>query len=212
MKPTSLSKTQQLLNAFDDPEYRFLLLEPILSYGIALGLILFSIAFFVNQSRLQIGGLITLGLSALAFVPYMSARRLALPRIEQIYRFESSTRGKMFYENTIAWSASTWMYTTLVILGVATIIVGSRRNQLGIGLSVATTIVAILSIQNSVWLHYQDSLAYHPNLKAHQAPITETASQYPSHTRPRETTVSSPTSTTPSRVKQRQTRQVRPIQ
>lgn len=169
-------KANFLIDAAKDPEYRFLLIEPILSYGIAFGLLLFVVAFFIKHGKLQTTGLAILSATALCFIPYMSARRSALPRIEQIYRLDGSERGKLFLENTILWSASTWMYTALVILAVATFIVGSRRNQLGYGLSVAITLVGLLAIQNSLWMHYQDASAVHPNLRSHHAPIQTTRS------------------------------------
>ena len=167
----SIWKINRLIEAAKDPEYRFLLIEPVLSYGIAFGLLLFVVAFIVKHSKLQAAGLSLTAASALCFMPYMGARRAALPRIEQIYRLDTSARGKLFMENTILWSASTWLYTALVILAVATFIVGSRRNQLGYGLSIGTALLGFLAIQNSLWLHYQDASAVHPNLRAHRAPI-----------------------------------------
>ena len=169
-------KLNYLIDAAKDPEYRFLLIEPILSYGIAFGILLFAVAFFIKHGRLQVTGLVITAVSAFCFMPYMSARRSALPRIEQIYRLDGSERGKLFMENTILWSASTWLYTAVVIIAVATFVVGSRRNQLGYGLSVAVTILGLLAIQNSLWLHYQDASAVHPNLRSHQAPIHTTTS------------------------------------
>ena len=167
---TTILKTEKLLEAAKDPEYRFLLLEPILSYGIAVGIIIFAVGFFMKLGKIQVAGLLTTGLSALAFMPYIAARKEALPRIEQIYRFNLAGRGKIFTENTILWSSTTWMYTGLVIVAVATLIVGSRRNQLGLGLSAATVLIGLMAIQNSLWMHYQDATAFHPNLKAHRAP------------------------------------------
>lgn len=210
----SMLKSQKLFEAAQDPEYRFLLIEPILSYGIAIGIILFVVSFFLNHSKLQLISLIITGASAFAFMPYMAARRAAMPRIEQIYRFDASLRGKLFTDNTILWSASTWMYTALVILGIATIVVGCRRNQLGYGLSFATVLVGLLAVQNSLWLHYQDASAYHPNLRAHRAPIQTTVSNNASTTSKRIPAPHYPVEknvTAPNTPKQRHLRNVRPI-
>ena len=173
MKET-IFKTSRLIEAIKDPEYRFLLLEPILFYGIALGLILFVIAFFIKNGKIQTAGLIVTGASAFAYLPYMAARRMALPRIEQIYRFAQNSRSRIFSENTALWNSSMWLYVTVICLAVATIMVGSRRNQLGYSLSIATVVLGLFAIQNSLWLHYQDASSVHPNLKAHRAPIEAT--------------------------------------
>jgi hypothetical protein len=196
---SSMLKTTTLIDATRDPEYRFLLLEPILSYGIAFGIILFIVGFIWKIGKVQIAGLLTTALSAMAFMPYMSARRESLPRIEQIFRFNVSGRGKIFTENTVLWSASTWMYAGVVILATATVVVGARRNQLGYGLSAATVILGLMAIQNSLWMHYQDASAVHPNLKAHRAPIeavtnihTKSSNRLPEQNPPRESIYSAP--------------------
>jgi hypothetical protein len=133
-------------------------------------------------------------------MPYMAARRESLPRIEQIYRFNASGRGKIFSENTVTWSTSTWLYAAVVIIATATVIVGPRRNQLGYGLTVATLFLGLMAIQNSLWMHYQDASAVHPNLKAHRAPIEEvtrnssrSSSRLPEENRPRQSYYSAPT-------------------
>lgn len=167
----AISRTRQLLEAAGDPEYRFLLIEPFLSYGIAFGILLFAISFFLKHAKLQAAGLCVASVSALILMPYLSARQAALPRIDQIFRLEHNSRGKIFMENTEAWSASTWLYITVVIFAVATMIVGSRRNQLGYVLSFVTVLAGLIAIQNSLWLHYLDATAVHPNLQAHRAPI-----------------------------------------
>ena len=174
---TSILRIEQLVEAAKDPEYRFLLLEPILSYGIAFGLIVFAAGFFVKHWKLQVFGLIFLGATALVFVPYMSARNEALPRIEQVFRYTSANRAKLFHDNTVQWISSHWLYTAVVVLAAATLVVGARRNQLGYGLSIATVLAGLFAVQNSLWLHYQDAAAVHPNLNTHHAPIEELANR-----------------------------------
>lgn len=198
---TAFLKTEKLIEAAQDPEYRFLLIEPILSYGIAVGLILFLTGFFSKVGKLQIAGLLTTALSALCFMPYMAARREALPRIEQIYRLNLSGRGKIFSDNTILWASSTWLYSGLAIVVIATAVVGSRRNQLGYALSAGAVLLGLTAIQNSLWMHYQDATAFHPNLKSHRAPIEEvskspgrTSSRLPEFHPPGESSYSTPES------------------
>jgi hypothetical protein len=206
-------QTEQLFEAARDPEYRFLLIEPILSYGIGFGVVLFVVGFFLKHEKLQITGLVAAGLAALCFVPYMTARRETLPRIEQIYKLNSSDRGRLFAENTASWSSSTWIYTTMIIVVTATLIVGARRNQLGLGLSLVTLLIGLVAIQNSLWMHYLDASAAYPNLKSHRAPIEEITrrSQKSSHRFPEQNLPSEESYAAPVNSPSEKNRQIRPL-
>lgn len=167
----SISQTQMLIDAFGDAEYRFLLLEPLLHYGIVVGLVLFGWGFFTKQGKLQSWGLAVTGVSALVFHPYIGARMDALPRIEQVFKFVEEGRGQAFRNNSELWLAASWKYYALAFFSLATLLIGSRRNQLGYSLSALTVFLGLFSVQNSLWLHYQDASVVHPNLKSHEAPF-----------------------------------------
>ncbi len=176
---SSGSKTERLIEAFLDPEYRFLFLEPVLFWGILAGWNVFVAGFVRKHPGLQTTGLLLIALSALCFVPYLSARNASQPRIEQIYRFTQTTRGTLFAENTAAWESSRWVYLTLALLAAATVIIGARRNQLGYVLSAAVILTGLGAAHHSLWRHYRDAVAAHPNLRTHQAPVEVTVSPDP---------------------------------
>ncbi len=206
-------QTEQLFEAAQDAGYRFLLIEPILSYGIGFGVLLFVIGFFLKHEKLQIAGLVAAGLAALSFVPYMTARQEALTIIDQIYKLSPSDRGRLFKENTELWSNSTWIYTTMIIVVTATLIAGARRNQLGLGLSAVTLLIGMVAIQNSLWMNYLDASAAYPNLKSHRAPIeeitrrsTKSSNRYPELNSPQEESYAAPV-----HPKNDKLRQIRPI-
>ena len=164
---------EQLLTAYSDPEYRFLLLEPMIFYGILIGVAMLIFGYFIKAPKLQIAALIVVGVSALTHVPYKDARLSAQPRMEQVYKISSPARMKGFNSNTQAWIASSWKFRLLVLAATVTIMIGINRNRIGYGLGIATAVLGLFAAKNAMWLHYQDAVAYHPNLKKHEAPIDQ---------------------------------------
>ncbi|MEM9016873.1 MAG: hypothetical protein AAGC68_07650 [Verrucomicrobiota bacterium] len=162
---------EKLLRAIADPEYRYLLIEPLILYGILIGVGMLTAGFFLKAPKLQFVALVVIGLSAFAHVPYKEARLAAKPRMEQVYKISAPARVSGFNENTKAWLAETWRFRLLVLAAVITLMIGIDRNRLGFGLGVATALLGLLVAKNTMWLHYQDALAYHPNLTKHEAPI-----------------------------------------
>lgn len=162
---------EKLISAFGDAEYRYLLLEPLIFYGILIGVIMLGIGFFMKAPKLQFAALITVGIAAFAHVPYQEARTSAAPRMEQVYKISSPARMKGFNENTKAWGEKIWQFRLLVLLAAATIMIGINRNRFGFGLGVATCLLGLVVAKNAMWLHYQDAIAYHPNLKKHETPL-----------------------------------------
>lgn len=166
---------EQLLSAFGDPEYRYLLLEPLIFYGVLIGVLMLGFGFFLKAPKLQLAALIVVGVSALAHIPYKDARLAAQPRMEKVYRIEAPARVKGFRENTEEWVAASWMFRLLVLAAALTVMIGVNRNRIGFGLGIVTAVLGLLVAKNAMWLHYQDALAYHPNLKKHEAPIDRRA-------------------------------------
>lgn len=162
---------EKLITAFGDAEYRYLLIEPLIFYGILIGVVMLITGFFMKAPKLQLIALIVVGISAFAHVPYKEARLAAAPRMEQVYKISSPARMKGFNENTKAWLETIWQFRMLVLLATVTLMVGINRNRFGYGLGIATAVLGLIVAKNAVWLHYQDSIAYHPNLKTHEAPI-----------------------------------------
>ena len=162
---------EKLLTAFADPEYRYLVLEPLISYGLLAGVAMLVAGFFTKAPRLQVAALVVVGIAALTYFPYKEARLAAKPRLEQVYKISSPARVTDFAKNTNEWIATSWQFRLLVLAAFATLMIGIHRNRIGFGLSIATILLGLLSTKNAMWLNYQDALAYHPNLKQHEIPI-----------------------------------------
>jgi hypothetical protein len=157
--------------ALRDPEYLFLVLEPLQIWGIAFGLVGLVITWFLKNEKLQVASLIVVVVSALSVLPYLQARKTAQVRIEKVYSASYAARAQEFSKNTAARLESRWIYLALAGIAGAAILVGPRRNRLGMGLALGCAAFALHGISHGLWMHYQDSLAYHPNLKQNEAPV-----------------------------------------
>ncbi len=162
---------EKLINAIGDPEYRYLLLEPLILYGIISGVILMIVSLAMKAHKLQIAALVTLGVAAIAHSPYLEARQAAQPRIEQVYKISSPARVKGFKENSQSWVEKAWQFKLLVLIAVLTFLIGVNRNKFGFWLAVSSVVLGLIAAKNTLWLNYQDAIAYHPNLQTHEAPV-----------------------------------------
>lgn len=162
---------EKLLSAFSDPEYRYLALEPLITYGLLTGVILIVAGYFSKAPRLEVAALAVIGVAALTYFPYKDARAAAQPRMEQVYKIDAKPRVEGFAKNSLEWQAASWQFKLLVVCAFATLMIGVHRNKIGLGLTAVTVLLALFTTKSAMWLNYQDALAYHPNLKQHDAPI-----------------------------------------
>jgi hypothetical protein len=133
--------------------------------------ILLLAGFFAKAPRLQVAAVVVVAAAATLYFPYKEARLAAKPRLEQVYKLDAPARVSEFAKNTAEWTAASWRFKLLILCAFATFMVGIQRNRIGFGLAIATIALGLLAAKNAMWLNYQDALAYHPNLKRHEAPI-----------------------------------------
>jgi hypothetical protein len=169
--------------ALGDPEYLFLVLEPLQVWGVAFGLVGLAITWFLKNEKLQIAALAVLVVSALSVLPYLQARKTAQIRIEKVFSIDYTSRAKGFSGNTADRIEHRWIFLALAGVATGAILVGPRRNRLGTGLTIACAVFSIQAINYGMWAHYQDCLAYHPNLKQNDAPVKNKIRAEPAATR-----------------------------
>lgn len=191
-----LIQIEKLLNALADPEFRYLALEPVISYGLLVGVALLAVGFLPSASRLRLTALVVIGVAALTYTPYKEARVAAQPRMEKVYRHSAASRVEDFAANTKAWSAASWQFRFLVLAAFGAVLVGAHRgSRMGFVLSILTFFLGLFAMKSSMWLNYQDALAYHPNLKQHEAPVDRRSADRippPSRSSKRERTPAAP--------------------
>ncbi|MCB1062596.1 MAG: hypothetical protein KDN20_06720 [Verrucomicrobiae bacterium] len=168
-----IDQLERITEALKDPEYLFLVLEPLQIWGVAFGLLGLVITYFLKNEKLQVASLIVITVSALSVLPYLQARKTAQTRIEKVFSVSAPSRAKGFHANTADRLDHRWLYLALAGVAGAAILVGPRRNQLGFGLAIGSVAFSLYAINYGLWMHYQDSLAYHPNLKQNEAPVKE---------------------------------------
>ncbi len=200
---------ERITEALKDPEYFFLVLEPLQVWGVAFGLLGLVITYFLKSEKLQVASLIVITVSALSVVPYLQARKTAQTRIEKVFNVSAPSRSKGFQANTADRLDHRWVYLALAGVAGAAILVGPRRNRLGMGLAVGSVAFSLYAINYGLWMHYQDSLAYHPNLKQNEAPVKEKIRAAPVDTSP--VTTSTAAGGSPSPPAAATTREIRPL-
>lgn len=161
------TQLEKLLAALADPEYQFLVLEPLIFWLVAAGVVIFGYAYFAKKERLLIVSLSLVLAGALVFLPYLGARKASSQRIEQVYRANDLSRSKSFVENTRQREEQRWLYLLLAGVAAGAILVGPTRNRLGLTLGIASVALGLYTMERSLWMNYQDALAFHPNLKSH---------------------------------------------
>lgn len=166
-------KIEKLSDAFADPEYMHLLLEPVFIYGVGFGVLIYVLSLFFKDPRLQVVALVVIAASALVIVPYQNKREAASERIAKVYKIDQPTRAAGFTANTKAWGENRWIFLGLAGLAVSAIFIGPRRNRLGFVLSIGSVAVGAWVVVLSTWMHYQDAIVDHPNLKTNRSPVRE---------------------------------------
>lgn len=166
----SFSKLQE---PFHDSEYLYLLLEPAFTYGIGLGMIALVIAYLFKHTPFQILALALIALSSLTIFPYLSMREKAQDRIEQVYHIEAPSRAEDFKENTTNRKNKLWLYLTVAITASLAAIIRPRRNHLGLLFAVLCIGFGTLTVQFSLWMHYQEALFSQPHLKKNDSPVQQ---------------------------------------
>jgi hypothetical protein len=166
-------KIERLSGAFGDPEYLHLLLEPVFIYGLGFAALLYLLSVFLKDSRLQIVSLVAIAACSIVILPYLKNRDAAGDRIAKIYQIDEPARAAGFASNTKAWADNRWIYLGLAALAATAVFVGPKRNRLGFFLSVSSAVTASFVVILSTWMHYQEAIVYHPNLKTNRSPVRE---------------------------------------
>ncbi|MCF6313358.1 MAG: hypothetical protein L3J39_12995 [Verrucomicrobiales bacterium] len=166
-----LASLAQEIAPLGDVEYLYLLLEPIFIYGITLGVISAIIAYFINSTPFQILSLSLIAISALVIFPYLSLREKSQLRIEQVYKIDQPKRATQFQEITQNRQAHRWLYLIVAITGGFAVIIGPRRNRLGLIFAIVCIGFSVKTVIYSLTMHHQDCLLSQPHLQKNQSPV-----------------------------------------
>lgn len=150
-----------LFKKIADPEYRHLLLEPVLIYGVLIGAAAFVLAFLFKERKMQLTALLVLIVSALMVVPYLSARSTADKRAEKLF----SAQAEQIAAQRETRKDSQWAYFAVAGLAGVTLLMGAHKGKAGLVVGVATVGAAGCLVLFGMAMHLKDSQIYHPNLR-----------------------------------------------
>jgi hypothetical protein len=154
--------------ALSDPEYLFLLIEPVFIYGIFLGVIVFTFGFFFRDKKAQTLGLIFIIVSSFCIWPYLQFRDKAEARISKVYAIEDPTIVKGFKKQSQLRRDTQWVYFALGGIAGVVLLIGAQTNRMGFVLGLATAGGGILVVVFSMSLHLKEAQVFHPNLLTQQ--------------------------------------------
>ena len=151
-----------LIEKLGDAEYRHLLLEPILIYGVLLGRFGFVFAFLFKERKMQLVALIVIIFSSLMVVPYLNARSAADKRAERLF----VAQAEQISEQRETRKDAQWAYFLVAGLAGVTLLMGPHKGKPGLLVGIATVVAGAGLVLFSASMHLKDSRVYHPNLRA----------------------------------------------
>lgn len=172
---SSIHQLEQFFAALGSPDYGFLYLEPVLTWGIIFGLTTFVFALIVREQKTQFFGLVVIAASCLAVIPYCNKRLGAENRIVSVYQIDDSERAKGFADGTTERREMRWLYYLTAGVATGTLLVGAGRSKLGLAFSGIAVVVGTATVLYGSSAHYREAQNYYPNLRqAAPPPATST--------------------------------------
>ena len=153
-----LSNLEIFFSRLRDAGYAYLLLEPLLLYGILFGVIFFCIGHYMGQPKCRAAALIVIVLSSLSIIPCVSLRSQAMHPGELEKRPADAKLIKEQYQRRVD---SKWIYYTLAIASVLALLGGGRLAAFS---NLAIVAGGVLVIFFSAWMHMKEAEIYHPNI------------------------------------------------
>ena len=151
-----------LLEKLRDPQFLHHLLEPLLIYGLALGIMGFLVAFAVKERKMQLAALILIIGSALTIVPYTHFRKKA--DAEQMGELLGAEKA-MVEEHHTRLLEGQWIYFGIAGLAALTLLMGAHKGTAGHVIGGATATAGAGAVIFRMWLHLKSEYIEHPELR-----------------------------------------------
>ena len=156
-----LREFAHLTDKLKDPEYLHLILEPIMIWGLGLGVVAFLFAFFFGERKMQFVALAVIIVSSLAVVPYLKQRQKADDRVVKL----RGDMKEMIVESQERRRDSRGAYLVVAALGGLTILMGAHKGKPGMLAGMGTAVAGAVVVLHGAWLHLKDAEIYHPNIR-----------------------------------------------
>ncbi|MCE9519024.1 MAG: hypothetical protein K8R87_05610 [Verrucomicrobia bacterium] len=159
-----LSNLEIFFSRLRDSGYAYLLLEPLLLYGIFFGVTFYCIGQYMSQPKCRTAALIVIGLCSLSIVPCLSLRHRAQAR-----EFEKRPADKLQINEQYKRRVDTkWIYYALAIAAGLALISGGKLASFS---NIAIIAGGVLVIFFSAWMHMKEAEIYHPNIIQRAVPV-----------------------------------------
>ena len=163
-----LREFAHLTEKLSDPEYLHLLLEPIMIWGLGVGVIAFLFSFFFGERKMQLVALTVIIISSLAVVPYLKQRTKS---DERVVKLRGDVK-EMIEESQERRQGSRGAYILVAALAGLTILMGAHKGLAGLLAGIGTAVVGAIVVVHGAWLHLKDAEIYHPNIRVAETPAT----------------------------------------
>jgi hypothetical protein len=156
-----LREFAHLTEKLKDPEYLHLLLEPLMIWGLGIGVIAFLLAFFFGERKMQLVALAVIIISSLAVVPYLEQRAAADARVVKL----RSDVKELIEESQERRHDSRGAYLLVASLAGLTALMGAHKGMVGMLAGIGTAVAGSIVVVHGAWLHLKDAEIYHPNIR-----------------------------------------------
>jgi hypothetical protein len=150
-----------LTEKLKDPEYLHLLLEPIMIWGLAIGVIAFLFAYFFGERKMQLVALGVIIVSSLAVGPYLKQRAQADERVVKL-RADMKEQIEASQERR---RDSRGAYLLVAALAGLTVLMGAHKGMPGMLAGIGTVLAGTVVVIHGAWLNLKDAEIYHPNIR-----------------------------------------------
>jgi hypothetical protein len=144
-----------------DPEYLHLLLEPIMIWGLGIGVIAFLFSYFFGERKMQLVALGVIIVSSLAVGPYLKQRAQADERVVKL-RADMKEQIEASQERR---KDSRGAYMLVAALAGLTVLMGAHKGMPGMLAGIGTVLAATVVVVHGAWLNLKDAEIYHPNIR-----------------------------------------------
>ncbi|MEM7383611.1 MAG: hypothetical protein AAF514_01585 [Verrucomicrobiota bacterium] len=168
LKKTLESFTNELkwmLSSITQDNYLYQMLEPLLTYGIGFGLLLWVIAWAGKEGKCATLGLLILIVSSVLIYPYQQQRRNAAPTPNYRAMWKDPANRAAWDEQTDRLSNAAVAFYILALSGLFSLIIRPGSGILGILLGIITFTFGVLCFFLGLWLSLHASLVHRPDIQ-----------------------------------------------
>jgi hypothetical protein len=155
----SFTKTFKLFSEYlRNPEYLYQLLEPVLIFGVGIGVFFFAITWITKEKKARVASLIVIAISCLMVLPYSRFRGEAAP-----IPAPSAQQWEM-PEHSQTRQSHQWVYYTMAGVAVLCLVLGTS-GKAAVVFGILTIVGGISTMVFGIWLHIKEARILHPNLR-----------------------------------------------